>query len=101
MSMSSGKRRGGTRWKLVRDRAFRRDAAKQAPCWICGRPIDYAAKPGEPYAWEPDHYLPVSRYPELEYDIDNIRPAHSSCNRRRKDSKGSGKESLGTQSRRW
>ena len=101
MAQKAAKRRGGQRWEQVRTACFRRDSKADAPCWICGRPIDYAAEPGTAYAWEPDHYLPVSRHPELEFDMDNIRPSHCSCNRSRGDAAGAGKAALGLPSRRW
>lgn len=94
-------RRGGSRWRTVRKMAFNRDAAKQAVCWICGRPIDYTAPAGSPMAWEPDHVKPVSMYPELEYDLSNIRPAHCSCNRSRGDGTGASETRLGKPSRKW
>lgn len=39
---------------------------------------------GHPGADTVDHLKPVSRYPALRWDIDNARPAHRSCNSRRK-----------------
>lgn len=92
-------RRGGSRWRLVRKMALNRDRKANAPCWICGRPIDYTAAPQTPNAWEPDHVKPVELYPELEYDLDNIRPSHCSCNRSR--GMGRGGDKLGQPSRRW
>lgn len=46
-----------------------------------------------------DHYLPVSRHPELEYDIGNVRPSHRKCNRSRKAKAGI--DMLGEPSRVW
>jgi 5-methylcytosine-specific restriction endonuclease McrA len=72
--------------RKVRMRAWYRDRRAKAPCWICGQPIDYSLKPsscGE--AWEPDHKLPRSRFPELVLDLSNIYPSHRSCNRSRQD----------------
>lgn len=55
----------------------------KAPCWLCHQPIDYSAPPQTMNACEPDHVLPRDTYPELALEEDNIRPAHSACNRSR------------------
>ena len=108
------KRKGGPLWDMVREEAYERDSQSVvrmpdgstevgARCWICGDRIDYGAKPGSRFAWEPDHYYPVEDYPELEHDIANLRPSHSHCNR----SRGLGKprkrhaQDLGKPSRVW
>lgn len=93
------KRRGGAQWQAVRTSAYRRDLKQNAVCWICGQPIDYQAKPGTPDAWEPDHVKPVSKYPELEFSLSNIRASHCSCNRSRGD--GTGADKIGATSREW
>lgn len=92
-------RHGGRRWQRVRRVAYNRDRGNDAPCWICGQPIDYDAPAGTPDAYEPDHVRPVSRFPELEFSLENIRAAHCSCNRSRGD--GSGIDRIGMSSRRW
>ena len=62
--------------------AWERDKKAKAPCWLCGLPIDYLAKPGTTGdSWEPDHDPPVSKAPEYELDLNHIKPAHSRCNR--------------------
>lgn len=93
------KRNHGAQWQAVRMSAYRRDLKRQAPCWICGQPIDYQAAPGSPDAWEPDHVKPVSKYPELELSLSNIAPSHCSCNRARGD--GSGADKIGRTTRAW
>lgn len=106
--------RRGRKWMRVKAEAYRRDSQAivtmpdgsrevGARCWICGDPIDYGAKPQTPFAWEPDHFKPVELYPELAYDLANIRPAHSKCNRRRGigTPKRTAKGGLGTPSRDW
>lgn len=81
--------KAGDGWKdaegrRVRLMALRRDKGADAPCWICGKPIDYAAKPGTtPDSWEPDHYLVRSRFPQYACDLGNLRPSHKRCNRAR------------------
>ncbi|NMW65997.1 hypothetical protein HHJ78_10925 [Mobiluncus mulieris] len=55
-----------------------------APCWLCGQPIDYNAKPGTtPDSHNLDHYYPVSTNPELQHDPSNFRHAHKQCNEQR------------------
>lgn len=87
-------------WRRLRVQCFNRDKAKGAPCWICGQPIDYTAKPSTtPNSWEPDHRFSVKTHPELAEVPDNVMPSHMSCNR----SKGSkaGIDNLGERSREW
>lgn len=71
-----------------------------APCWLCGMVIDYAAKVGEPDAFNLDHMLPVHTHPELAEDPANFRPSHENCNKSKgtKDARGIG---LGQRSRDW
>lgn len=96
-------RRGSAAWQRLRRMAFERDRALDEPCWICGRKIDYSLglskRSGTPWAYEPDHYLDVSRHPELEYELTNLRPAHCKCNRAR--GKRAGIHELGSPSRNW
>lgn len=94
------RRRGSARWLKARARAFDRDRRSGARCWICGQPIDYSLGVSTcDEAWEADHYLPVSRHPELEYDVTNVRPSHRKCNRSRKAK--AGMDALGRPSRVW
>lgn len=104
--MADRKRRGGTRWNVVKRQAFERDRAANAPCWICvaegaeDPSIDYSLGYSTgPRAYEADHYVTVHDHPELEYDLANIRPAHQSCNRRR--GKRAAITQLGKPSRNW
>ena len=91
--------RGSTKWQKLRRILYERDRKANAPCWICGQPIDYRAAPGTPDSWEPDHALPVSTHPELAYDPGNVMPSHCSCNRSRGNaSKPAG---IGRPTRRW
>ena len=101
----AGRKPRGT-WEKVRQQAYIRDRKANARCWICGGEIDYCASSDaahgnySPDAWEPDHYLPRSLYPEFVNDITNIRPSHASCNRWRRN-KESKQSPLGNQSREW
>ena len=72
--------RSGSRWRTVRRQCFERDMAANAPCWICGGAIDYAAPAHDPRSWEPDHVETVHDRPDLALEPGNIRPAHAYCN---------------------
>lgn len=88
------------RWSTVRRQAFDRDKKHHATCWICGQPIDYSVAPSAtPMSYEPDHRLPVSRHPELAFDLANILPSHKKCNRARGDKAGINQ--VGKPSRNW
>ena len=90
-----------SRWKQVRLMAYERDRAANAPCHICGQPINYLLDPSSaPSAYEPDHLVPVSKAPELELDLLNIAASHTQCNRSRGDGTN-GENILGQQSRVW
>lgn len=85
-----GKRTHNRRFAQEKQEFFeqgrRLDAAGDhaADCWICGKRIDYAAKPGTTdTSHELDHFYPVSQYPELQDDPANFRHSHRICNRRR------------------
>lgn len=89
------------KWPQVRQLAWNRDRKARTVCHICGQPIDYSLKPSsDPEAWEPDHVLPVSKYPELELDLKNIKASHMRCNRARGDDSYHNLD-IGMQSRVW
>ena len=75
--------------------------AQGMPCHICGQPIDYLAPPLSPDSWEPDHILPCDKHPDRMYDIANLAPSHSSCNRSRGDAEIEHDKPLGRPSRSW
>ena len=96
--MSSNPRRAnGSRRDKIRDRW----KAIGAPCWICGKPIDYSLgmvtvngkRRPHPMSFVVDEVVPVSRYREGGFDsaaqaattFENTRPAHWICNARRGD----------------
>ena len=108
------KRKRGREWRALRTEALRRDSTLitrhpdgsvevGARCWICHEPIDYSLKSPSPYAWEPDHVIPVDLRPDLEYDLGNLAPSHVHCNRSRGDGTRAKRApgELGTPSRRW
>ena len=68
-------------FQKARDRFFAEGQQDDAPCWLCGQPIDYTAQPGTTDdSHELDHYVPVSVDPSLQYDPGNFRHAHRVCN---------------------
>lgn len=56
--------------------------AEGRPCHICGMPIDYTLPPGDPWSFEVDEIVPVSRGGS-PYDYANVDAAHRICNQRR------------------
>ena len=88
-------------WPRVRALAWDRDRRARAVCHICGQPIDYFVRPSStPDSYEPDHIIPVSKRPDLELDLNNIKASHRRCNRTRGDGIR-GTKDLGVQSRDW
>lgn len=86
----------GTR-RYMKLRAIFLDECKEAnaPCWLCGQPIDYRIPHNDPAtgavnreAFELDHAYPRSTHPELAEDPSNFRPSHRACNLKRSDGKG-------------
>lgn len=73
------------RWRQLRAQVLESSDV----CWLC-------SKPG---ATEVDHVLPYKFFPELVFDINNLRPAHKGCN----SSKGAGRnhQPKMPRSRRW
>ena len=88
-------------WPRVRALAWQRDLKARAVCHICGKPIDYFAKPSTtPDSYEPDHIIPVSIRPDLELDLANIKASHMKCNRMRGNGT-KGTKDIGMNSREW
>lgn len=50
----------------------------QPDCHICGRPIDYTLRTPDPYSFEVDHVIPLSK--GGRDDITNKAAAHRTCN---------------------
>lgn len=81
----AGKRRRGRRF-LANAREFKqRGREEDAPCWLCGQPIDYDAPLNDPGEHTLDHIKPVDKFPELQDDPANWAHAHRRCNSSRKD----------------
>jgi 5-methylcytosine-specific restriction endonuclease McrA len=50
-----------------------------ALCWLCGKPMDFAAKPNSPTAWSIEHLLSQSLGgPDR---LENMVLCHPGCNR--------------------
>lgn len=52
------------------------------PCAICGRPIDYSLPAGDPWSFECDEVVPVSRGGS-PVERSNVQATHRICNERR------------------
>lgn len=98
--MASRPGRDTPTWRRMRLACFRRDRAANAPCHICGQPIDYALAPSStPDAWEPDHRFTVAAHPELAEVPGNVLASHRRCNRARGSKAGI--SNLGERTREW
>lgn len=52
-------------------------------CWLCGGMIRPATRPRDPLGPSADHVIPRSK--GGDNSIENLRPAHLSCNSRRQN----------------
>lgn len=92
--------RSSPQWQKLTRQCFERDKARNAPCHICGQPIDYSLKQSSaPDAYESDHLRDVDTHPELALLPENVAPSHRRCNRAR--GKKAGVNELGNRSRDW
>lgn len=57
--------------------------SRGAPCFDCGKEIDYSLKHPHPEAWSLEHIKTVKEAPELILDVSNWAAAHLDCNQRR------------------
>lgn len=57
--------------------------SKGAPCFNCGRGIDYRLKHPHPDSWSLEHIRTVKEAPELILDVANWAASHLDCNQRR------------------
>lgn len=56
--------------------------AEDRPCHICGQPIVYSLPTGDPWSFEAEELVPVSRGGS-PYDYGNVDAAHCICSQRR------------------
>jgi len=75
--------RSTRRYKTLRAEFRRKCRANNAPCWLCGKPIDYDLSHDHPDAFNLDHAIPKSKRLDLAEDEKNFRPSHKNCNERR------------------
>ncbi|TPF87436.1 hypothetical protein BW13_00870 [Bifidobacterium sp. UTCIF-37] len=65
----------------ARKQFFQQCKHNNAPCWLCGMPIDYNVDPNTTDdSFNLDHYYPVSKRPDLQEDPAGFRPSHAQCN---------------------
>lgn len=86
----------------ARDEFRQQQREENAPCWICGLPIDYDAPADDHHnddRFQLDHVQPVATHPDLQHDPSNWAAAHAGCNRER--GAGAPRPPLGRPSRRW
>lgn len=94
--MSTGGERKGHRYRQL----HAAQKAKGLPCYLCGQPIDYAARnPNDDEAFSLEHIKSWRDYPELRYDPANAASSHQRCNK----AKGNRplEPGLGNRSREW
>jgi 5-methylcytosine-specific restriction endonuclease McrA len=70
MPTQAGDPRKTSRWQRIRKQIL----VENDICWLCGHPG----------ADSVDHVVPIRKGGEA-YDLANLRPAHFSCNSRKKD----------------
>ena len=66
----------------LRNKIRARIKARGLPCALCGAPIDYSLPAGDPWSFEVDEIVPVSKGGD-PLDIANCQPAHRICNQRK------------------
>lgn len=81
--MSKYAGRSTARFRAIRAEFRRKCKARNAPCWLCGKPIDYELPRQHPDCFNVDHAIPLSMRRDLADDINNFRPSHRICNERR------------------
>lgn len=57
--------------------------ARQLPCCLCGRPIDYTLTSPDPDSFSVEHLQARSLRPDLTHDPRNMGAAHLRCNQQR------------------
>lgn len=83
----SGKKFDGSKYGSKHRKNVKELFAGPGPhiCWLCSEPILMDAPRGDPQGPEADHYKPVSKFPELRFDLANLKKSHLACNRSRSD----------------
>jgi 5-methylcytosine-specific restriction endonuclease McrA len=73
--MTRGQGRSGRPYRRVRAEL----KAKQLPCHICGKPIDYTLPGTEPMSFAMDHVVPLA-FGGHPLAMSNVRASHRRCN---------------------
>lgn len=92
-------RRDSRSYRTARNNFRNQCAETNAPCHLCGQPINYQAEQGHPDAFELDHFHPISERPDLIEDPANFRASHGPCNNRRGNRPAT--FALGNRSEQW
>lgn len=77
--------RTGRPWRRTRARMIQLWRQDDAPCWLCGQPIDWDLPAQHPMAATVDHLDPLS-LGGAPLDTTRMAPAHMGCNARRGNS---------------
>ncbi len=64
-------------WHKLRSKVKSQWKRSGRPCGICGKPLDWHAKPIV------DHIQPRTTHPHLAHDIENLQVVHHACNTRK------------------
>lgn len=67
-------------YRAKRDALKRQGMARDTPCHLCGKPIDYTLDFKHPMSFTADHLAPVATGGSM---TGQLAPAHRSCNSRR------------------
>ena len=78
--------RNTRRFRAQREEFKRKCKARNTPCWLCGKPIDFDLPHTHPDAFNLDHAIPKSERNDLAEDPTNFRASHKVCNERRGNS---------------
>lgn len=93
-------RKAGRPFERARKAFLATCKAQNAPCWLCGMPIDYTVPPNTTDdSFNLDHLYPVSKRPDLQHDPAGFRPSHAQCNNLRGNKDPAAP--IGTLSRQW
>lgn len=75
--------RSTRRYRTLRAEFRRKCRARELPCWLCGKPIDYELPKQHPESFNLDHAIPVAQRLDLAEDPHNFRASHKACNESR------------------
>jgi hypothetical protein len=70
-------------WTKASKELKRQARADDAPCFLCGKRIDYDAPMRSPWSFTADHVVSLESGGPLVPEQGGLRPAHRRCNSRR------------------